>query len=149
VVLYVLAVASLERRYVGLNADRGLELMTTVVILMLFMFAHYYEVELEPAVRALAIGFFLYSCFPVLNDTFLGRWKFSYAMLGNLLGTLAYLASMLLWGWALRKELPERTVDPALLSENVYRVVAPQINFRLQHLNDHLTEFWNAEANRP
>jgi hypothetical protein len=148
VVLYTLAVASLEWQYVGLNADRGLELAICVEILMLFMFAHYYEVEMETAVREMAIGFFLYSCFLVLNDTFLERWKLSYRTLWNLLGMLAYLASMLLWGRALRRELPERTMDPALLSENVYQVLAPQINFRLKHLNDHLSQFWNAETKR-
>jgi hypothetical protein len=149
VLLYAVVVASFDWRYVSLNADRGLELAITVAILMLLLFAHYYEVEMEPAVRSLAIGFFLYSCFLVLNDTFLERWKFNYGTLWNLLGTLAYLASMLLWGWALRRELPERTTDPLLLPEDVYRVLAPEINLRLRHLNDQLTQFWNAEAKRP
>ena len=149
VVVYASAVASFEWRYVELHADRGLELAITVEILVLFLFAHYYEVEMEPAVCSLAIGFFLYSCFLVLNDTFLERWKLNYATLWNLLGTLAYLASMLLWGWALRKEQRVRTTDPPLLSENVYQALAPEINFRLKLLNDHLNQFWNAEAKKP
>jgi hypothetical protein len=148
VLLYALVVASFEWRYVELHADRGLELAITVEILMLFLFAHYYEVEMEPAARSLAIGFFLYSCFLVLDDTFLERWKYSYGTLWNLLSTLAYLASMVLWVWALRKELPERTTDPPMLSESVYEALAPEINFRLKALNDHLSEFWNAEAKR-
>jgi hypothetical protein len=107
------------------------------------------RVEMEPAVRSLAIGFFLYSCFLVLNDTILERWKHNYGMLWNLLATLAYAASMLLWGWALRKELRQRASEPVLLSQEAYGVYTPEINFRLKHLNDHLSQFWDVEAKRP
>lgn len=123
--------------------------VVTVEILMLFLFAQYYEVEVGPAVRSLAIGFFLYSCILVLNDTILEGWKYSYGTLWHLLGTLSFLASMLLWAWALGKEQREKTTDPILLSENAYQVLAPEINFRLKLLNVHLSQFWDVEANRP
>ncbi len=61
VLLYAVTVAGLEWVYVELNADRGIELAITVEVLVLLLFAHYYEVEIEPAARSLAIGFFLYS----------------------------------------------------------------------------------------
>jgi hypothetical protein len=54
-----------------MNLDRGLELAMATVIVLLFVFARYYEVGVEPAVRTMAIGFLLYSCFRVLNDTIL------------------------------------------------------------------------------
>lgn len=123
--------------------------VVTVEILMLFLFAQYYEVEVGPAVRSLAIGFFLYSCILVLNDTILEGWKYSYGTLWHLLGTLSFLASMLLWAWALGKEQREKTTDPILLSENAYQVLAPEINFRLKLLNVHLRQFWDVETNRP
>jgi hypothetical protein len=149
VLLYSVVATGFEWNLFELNVDRGLELAVTVEILVLFMFAHYYEVEMEPAVRSLAIGFFLYSCFLVLNDTILERWKHNYGMLWNLLATLAYAASMLLWGWALRKELRQRASEPVLLSQEAYGVYTPEINFRLKHLNDHLSQFWDVEAKRP
>ena len=149
VLLYAAVVASFQWQYLILNADRGLELAVAVEILILFIFVHYYEVNIEPAIRALAFGFFLYSCTLVLNDTILEGWKRSYGTLWHLLGTLSFLASLLLWGWALRKELREKTPEPVLLSADVYGVFTPEINFRLRLLNEQLDRFWNEEGKRP
>jgi len=149
VLLYALAIAGFEWQLLALNADRGLELTITVVLVMLFLFAHYYELAMDPAVRSLAIGFFLYSCFAVLNDTILESWKYRYAPLWNLVGMLAYLASLLLWNWAVRKKQPEFTLEPALLSQRVYQALAPEINLRLKLLNEHLNQILCPEARRP
>ncbi len=149
VLLYSLAVASFEWQLLVLNADRGLELTITVVLVTLFLFARYYEVAIEPAVRSLAIGFFLYSCFAVLNDTILESWKHRYATHWNLAGMLAYLASLLLWNWAVRERQPEITVGPVLLSQGVYQNLAPEINLRLRLLNEHLHQILRPEAKRP
>ena len=113
------------------------------------MFARYYEVTIEPAVRSLAIGFFLYSCFAVLNDTILESWRYRYATHWNLAGMLAYLASLLLWNWAVRERQPEITLGPALLSQGVYQTLAPEINLRLKLLNEHLSQILGPEAKRP
>jgi len=101
-----------------------------------------------PAVRSLAIGFFLYSCFAVLNDTILESWRYRHAALWNLVGMLAYLESLLLWIWAVRKRQPEITLEPALLSQGVYQTLAPEINFRLKLLNEHLHQILCPEARR-
>jgi hypothetical protein len=149
VLLYSLAVAGFEWQLLALNADRGLELTITVVLVMLFLFAHYYELTMEPAVRSLAIGFFLYSCFGVLNDTILEGWKYRYATLWNLAGMTAYLASLLLWNWAVRERQLAITLEPAPLSQGVYENLAPEINLRLKLLNEHLTQILCPKAKRP
>lgn len=149
ILLYSLVVAGFQWQLVVLNADRGLELTIATVIAVLFLFAHHYEVEMEPAVRTLAIGFFLYSCFVVLNDTFLEHWRHAYETLWKLLGVLAFLPSILMWGWALRKEQSEKTTEPVLLPDDVYQLLAPEINFRLKLLNEQLNQLWHAEAKRP
>jgi hypothetical protein len=148
VLLYAWAVARGSWQFAVLNADRGMELAIASLILILFLFTRYYEVAVEPAVRSLATGFFLYSCFFVLNDTILEGWKHEYTTLWNLLGTLAFLASMLVWIWALRKTQSETTSDPEMLSEGIYRAVAPEINERLRALNEHLGHFWYVERKR-
>src|SRR5437879_3687911 len=112
VLLYSLAIAGFEWQLLALNANRGLELTITVVLVMLFLFAHYYELAMEAAARLLGIGFFLYSCFAVLNDTMLESWKYRYATLWHVVGRLAYLASLLPWNWAFRKRQLEITLDP-------------------------------------
>jgi len=146
--LYAWTVSRGRWQFVILNLDRGLELAMATVIVLLFVFVRYYEVRVEPAVRALAIGFFLYSSFRVLNDTILEGWLHRYATLWNLLGTLSFLASMLLWTWAFRRKQPETAFEPEFVRENLYRTLTPEINARLREINEELSHFWHAEGKR-
>jgi hypothetical protein len=148
VLAYSWAVGGHRWQLVAVTADRSLELAIAVAILVLFLFINYYQVAVEPAVRFLAIGFFLYSCFLVLNDTVLERWLTDYVALWNLLGTLAFLASLLLWSWALRGPLSEMTLNPELLPPGHYQSLSPDINARLKALNEQLSHFWYAEGKK-
>src|SRR5260370_15485279 len=67
------------------TADRGLELSIAAVIVMLFLFARYYDLRPERTDRRLAIGFCLYSCFRVLNDTISDRYLYGSARIWSLL----------------------------------------------------------------
>jgi hypothetical protein len=149
VLLYSLVAAGFEWQLLELNADRGLELTIAVLVVVLFVFAHYYEVAMEPVLRFVATGFFLYSCFSVLNDTVLERWKYAYAPLWSRMGSLAYVASLLLWNWALRERQTMATHEATLLPDGVYRTLAPEINMRLKVLNENLHRFWYPEGKRP
>ncbi len=131
-----------------LTADRSIELAIAVAILALLVFVHYYHVVIEPAARFLAIGFFLYSCFQVLNDTILERWLQQYAPFWNLLGAITFLASVLLWGWALRLDPQKARSQPQLLPEDHYRLLSPAINARLKALDEQLGHFWRAEGEK-
>jgi len=130
------------------SADRGLELSIATVIVILFIFARYYEVQPESTDRSLAIGFFLFSCFSALNDTILERYLQDYARLWNTLATLAFLTSLVLWSWALRRTRTATATEQSLLPIDVYQSFAPQINLRLRALNDQLGKIWKPEANR-
>jgi hypothetical protein len=130
------------------SADRGLELSIAAVIVVLFLFARYYDVRIERTDRLLAIGLCLYSCFRALNDTILERYLNGYAMLWSVLGLLAFFASLLLWTWALRKSLAETASEEDLLPLGVYQTIAPQINLRLRLLNEQLCQIWKAHGNR-
>jgi len=72
----------------------------------------------------------------------------SYVTLWNFLGMLAFLASMLLWTWALRKPQTEGSPKETLLPSGVYQTLAPQFNVRLRLLNEQLVQFWKTEATR-
>jgi hypothetical protein len=145
---YAWAVSRGSWQFAILNLDRGLELAMATAIVVLFLFVRYYEAGVEPAARTIAMGFFLYSCFRVVNDTFLEGWLQRYVPQWNVYGTLGFLASMALWGWAFRRTQPEETFEPALLSEDLYRTMAPEINAGLRALNEQLSHFWHTEGKR-
>lgn len=149
VLFYSLLLAQHQWSLAVLNADRGLEMAFAAVIVTLFLFVRYYELVVESTPRWVAIGFFSYSCFYVLNITILERWLDNYLMLWNVLGTLTFIAVVFLWSWTFRSY--ERAERPAqeLLPSSVYGTLSPEINLRLRLLNDRLSDFWNTEARQP
>lgn len=148
VLVYSWAVGRHSWQLVRVTADRSLELAVAAAVLALLLFIRYYGVAIEPAARLLAIGFFLCSFFRALNDAILERWLTHYTTLWNLLGTVSFLASLLLWSWGLRQTQPLATAGPELLSESFYRTIAPEINFRLKALNEQLSRFWHVAGKR-
>jgi hypothetical protein len=130
------------------TVDRALELAIAAVLVVLFLFARFYDLGPERTDRSLALGLCLYSCFRVLNDTISDRYLYHYATVWNLLGMLAFFASSLLWIWALRKSQPERAAEEKLLPLGVYQSFAPQINLRLQLLNDQVNRILSSEGPR-
>lgn len=148
VALYTWALSRGSWQFAILNLDRSLELVMATVIVLLFVFVRYYEVAVQSSVRTLAIGFFLYSAFRILDDSILERWLRTFAPLWNLIGTLTFLASLLLWGWALRQKQQHAPPDPELLSEDHYRALSPAINARLKNLNERLGHFWSAQGEK-
>lgn len=144
-VFYSLATAKHKWELAVHTAGRGLDLAIAVAIVVLLSFVRYYEVKTSLAPRSLVLGFCLYSCFSALNNTFLERYLYNYAALWNLLGMLAFLASLLLWTWAFHKPQIEARTEQTLLPADVYQTVAPQINRRLRLVNEQLGQFWNME----
>lgn len=148
ILLYAWVASRGSWQFAILNLDRGLELAIACVIVVLFVFARYYGIEVDAVARMLATGFFLYSSFRVVDDTILERWLHHYAALWNLAGTLAFIASILLWSWALRQQQPETASEPGLLSESLYRTLAPEINARLKALNERLSHLRSVQGRR-
>jgi hypothetical protein len=148
VLVYSWAVARPHWQAAVLNCDRGLELAIAAVLMMVFLFARHYEIEVEQTVRFLALGLFLYSCFSVVNNTVLEKLLWDYAPLWNLIRTLAFVASLLLWSWTLREQQAETAPGPAMLPAGAYSSLAPELNLRLRTLNEHLAKFWRAEAKK-
>lgn len=149
VLVYAWAVSRPNWQLAILSADRGLELAIAAAIVILLLIVKYYEIVLESTVYYLSVGIFLFSAFSVLNNTILETRLHSYAALWNLLGTLAFLTSLLLWIWAVREKQRAIPLEPALLTQDAYHALVPEINVRLKALNEQLSQFWRVEANRP
>jgi hypothetical protein len=138
---------SLGRRI--LQADRAMGLAVAVVILLLMLFARYYRVQALEPTKSLAIGFFLYSCFVVLNDTVLERLPIKYFRVWPFLDTVAFTGSVLVWGWALRSFVPQKVAAHQMLPASVYQEMSPQVNERLSALNDRLSNWFKPREPRP
>jgi hypothetical protein len=148
VLLYALMAANHQWRLLLNTGELSLELATAAVIVVLLLFARYYDVAVDPPLRLLAVGLCLYSCVSALNDAILERWLDRYVSLWNALGMTAFLACLLLWSWAFRKSAPQGVAAPLLLSGSVYLNLIPEVNLRLRSLNERLIEFWRLEAPR-
>lgn len=121
-----------------LYAQRGLELAIAVVLVFLFLLLHYYVVPVYPALKSIALGFCVYSCFVVLNNSILERWLRPYAILWNAADLLAFLAVVLIWIVALWRPLPSHDEDLSLLPADFYGEFSSEIHARLRKLNERL-----------
>ena len=144
--------ALLSREYwykLPLNVDRGVGLAGAAVIVTLLLFARYYGLPMDNLDRSLCIGFCLYSCFTVINDSLLEKWVTSYLNFWSFLGVLTYLASLLLWLGAARaysETAPARV--PVVVPKELYGKLSSELNVRLRLLNDHLNQLLNSGSQR-
>ena len=130
------------------NAERGLDVAMATTIVLLFLFAKYYQVVPDAQVRSLAVGFWLYSCFSILDNTLLQHLMYHYVALWSHLNMLAFLVSLLIWLDAVYnlQTVPNKTT--VLLSSAVYSAISPAVNLDLHLLNQNLTQVWNATADK-
>jgi hypothetical protein len=124
-----------------LYADRAVGLSLASAIVLLFLFARYYHVQPREPLQSMSIGFFLYSCFVVLNDSILEVFLYTYGALWNFLGLLSFTASLLLWCAVLRHAYEEWPTPPELLPAGIYHDVSSEVNLRLKLLDERLSRF--------
>jgi hypothetical protein len=133
-----------------LTADRSLELCIATFIVGMFFFVRYYRVPVPPLERFLAIGFCLYSCFLVINDSMYEHWRRAIAPMWSYLDMLTFLASLLLWIRAVSQysEAPQLTTQTAVSSE-LYEELSQMLNSRLNVLNSRLDQLFRSGDSRP
>jgi hypothetical protein len=136
--------ALLSREYwykLPLNVDRGVGLAIAAVIVALLLFARYYGLPMDNLDRSLCVGFCLYSCFCVINNSLLEKWVTSYLNFWGFLFVLTFLASLFLWIGAVRaysETAPAR--DPVVVPKELYGKFSSELNVRLRLLNEHLNQ---------
>lgn len=135
-----------DLRLLVLTTDLGFEMAIAAAVVGLFVFAKYYDFRISDPLRSLGIGFCLYSCFNAVNDAFLQQFLAHYRDLWNHVGTVAFIASLAIWFRAYLRpvELPKPRVE--MLDRNVYGTLMPEVNRRLQLLNDELGRIWKTET---
>jgi len=133
----------------ALNVDRGVELAIAAVIVTLLLFARYYGLPADNLDRSLCIGFCLYSCFFVINDSLFEKWVNAYLSLWKFLDILTFLASLLLWLGAARaysETAPAR--DPVVVPKELHGKLSSELNVRLRLLNEHLNQLLSSGGQR-
>jgi len=150
-VVFVYA-ALLSREYwykLPLNVDRGVGLAGAAVIVTLLLFARYYGLPMDNMNRALCMGFCLYSCFCVINDSLLEKWVTNYLSFWSFLAVLTFLASLLIWTGAARAYSETAPAsDPVMVPRDIYGELSSELNVRLRLLNEHLNQLLNPEDQR-
>jgi hypothetical protein len=147
----------------GATLDRNLDLASIIIFAAFFLIQKYYGLALEPLQRLIATGICFICGVDVIGDTIarnlmtgsLFPWFVSGqkalwpALLPQIIRVydawstvhlFAFMVSMGIWCYALRKPLPASSESPVLLPSEVYREMSPAINLRLATFNDRLME---------
>jgi hypothetical protein len=149
--LLAYSVLASESRWqtVVLSMDRGVELSIAAFLVTLFLFARYYRLPMAALERYLAIGFCLYSCLWVINNSLMVRWGASFDNLRNFIETLSFLATLLLWIGAVRAHAEAELVTvPAPVSFETYAKLSLEVNARLHLLNERLIHLQRSKDSR-
>jgi hypothetical protein len=143
----------------GATLDRDLALASIVVLAVLLLIRNYYGLALEPLQKAIAGGIcfictvdavgnsvlrslytgFLYSWFAANQKSI---WP-QFMRVNDMWSTIhlfAFMFTMGIWCFALRKPVTSPSESPVLLPARIYRELSPAINLRLTTFNDRLVE---------
>jgi hypothetical protein len=147
--VYAIVASRLHWYLAVLNADRAVELCTAGFIVGLFLFVRYYGIVMPAFDRMLAIGFCLYSCFVVINDSIYENWIRSAGALWNYLDLVTFMASLILWIMAARSyaEADNRVAQTELTPE-LYAELSQKLNSRLVLINNRLDHLFRSEDSR-
>jgi hypothetical protein len=147
VLVYSIASSGSRWTLVVLNADRSVELCIASFIVGMFIFIRYYRVPVANLERMLAIGFCLYSCFVVINDSIYEYGRRSVGPLWNYLDMLTFTATLLLWIGAVRRS-SDSSIEEALpvFSPEMHDELSQKLNSRLYQLNNRLNRLFRSEG---
>jgi hypothetical protein len=149
VLLYTAVFSEKHLSLMILTVDRGAELAIASFIVGLLLFARYYLLEIDPLDRALSIGFCLYSCFYVINDSLLEKRMEPYVGFWGSMDVITFLASLLIWIQAVRVYAPARElVTPKSVPCDLYGTLSSEMNVRLRLLNNQLAQLLRSERPR-
>jgi hypothetical protein len=98
-----------------LSSERALEIAFAVILAALVGFGARYMAVLRPVERNIVIGLGAYSCFQVINNTFMQEWMGRYFHWWVSMRVVAFDIAMLVWIVPLRKAVPPGEPERSLL----------------------------------
>jgi len=150
ILAYSVAVSGHRFDLMVLAADRRVELFIALFIVAMFVFARYYRLPIVDSERQLAIGFGLYSCVWVINNTLFEGWRQQWlGEIWDIVQTVTFLASVAIWFNALRAPDPKPATESVdMVSPEVYARLSEEVNSRLVTLNNRLSHLLRSEDSR-
>ena len=135
-----------------MDADRGVELSISAVIVSVFLFLKYYGLAAKSPDRQLALGFCLYSSFFVINFSLFERFIQTYVNFWNFLDIRTFLATLFIWTKTVRGYSIAFEAQPAMtageLAKNAYTSSSPELNRKLASLNERLNRLSGLRGRR-
>ncbi|HKF51372.1 MAG TPA: hypothetical protein VKB26_03595 [Candidatus Acidoferrales bacterium] len=125
-----------------LAGERGLELAALGILLFGLAFCKYYGVRIERHLLWIGLGLGFYSAVQVANNTFMQHGLGWYFLIWENLRLISFNIATVCWFVAVLKPLPAAQPVPALLNQQEYEVLVPQVTARLRELNTRLLEMW-------
>lgn len=142
---------------------RDFALASLIILAVLFLFLDYYGLALDRLPRLIAVGLFLTCAVDAIGNTILlnsfkgylfpwflesqkALWPSMEALVRRVddvwsaVHLIAFMVSMGIWCYALRKPLPQQVESPALLPARVYGEMSPAINAHLATFNERMAE---------
>jgi hypothetical protein len=147
----------------GTALERDLDIASIIIITLLLLIRRYYGIVLEPLQKGIAVGICFICAVDVIGYTILRNLLTGYLLswfltsqkdlwpalepqfervrdMWSTVHLFAFMFSMGIWCYALRKPVPAPAETPVLLPAEVYREMSPAINLRLTAFNDRLVE---------
>jgi len=163
VLVYALWTSHITLDLAVLSADRGVELCIAVFVVVMFGFARYYRLPVPDLEKQMAIGFCLYSCAWVVNDTIVDmavraapeKWAQSLGATWDLFLSAAFIASLTLWTRAIHvaRRVPvadeNAPTEPVRLTSEHYARLSEEVSSRLTLLNHRLNHLLGSKDSRP
>ena len=137
-----------------LTVNRDLEFTSVLILVVLLIVRQYYGLGMESLEKWIAVGICLFCLVDAVDKTMLrdllassfqhlSLMRPQIERLNEMCNTIefsAFMVSLGIWCFALRKPLPAPAATPQLLPTEVYEELSPAVNLRLRAFNDRLLE---------
>jgi hypothetical protein len=147
--VYAIAASESQFNRMVLSVDRAVGLCMATFIVSMLLFARYYRLPMTKLDRILTIGFCLYSCCCVINDSIDEIWHSPFGGFWNHLEIVTFFASLVLWISAARKSSESQRVGAEVaISPETYGKLSQELNSRLCLLNHRLSHLLRSEDSK-
>jgi len=121
-----------------LSSERALEISFAFILVALVGFGARYMAVLRPVESNIVIGLGAYSCFQVINNTFMQEWMSKYFHWWVSVRMVAFDIAMLIWIIPLRNPLPPVEPSPTLISESVAVGLLRQLLAQMREITEEM-----------